>query len=228
MLGAALALVVVSGLAVLARSATDNDERKPRLEHIEWCDIWIPEANTDAKPRVLLVGDSITRGYFGVVEQELKDEACCARLATSRCICDPVFLDELRLVLSQYDFAVVHFNNGLHGWGYTEEEYREAFPRVLELLRGEGGRLIWATTTPVMDVARLEHLDPRSDRVRERNAIAAKFVADASMLTDDLCGLVEDHPEYYAGDGVHFNEAGRVAQGRQVAASVRRALAKSP
>jgi hypothetical protein len=28
-------------------------------------------------------------------------------------------------------FNIVHFNNGMHGWSYTETQYREAFPAFL-------------------------------------------------------------------------------------------------
>jgi len=37
---------------------------EPILERIEWVDIWGTDANKDGLHRVLLVGDSITRGYF--------------------------------------------------------------------------------------------------------------------------------------------------------------------
>jgi hypothetical protein len=59
---------------------------------------------------VLLIGDSITRGYFGEVEKHLTGKAHCARLTTSKCVSDPSFLDEVQLFLKQYRFAVVHFN----------------------------------------------------------------------------------------------------------------------
>ena len=50
--------------------------------------------NRNDLPRVLLIGDSIVRGYFGDVERALEGRANCARLTTSRCICDPVFYDK--------------------------------------------------------------------------------------------------------------------------------------
>ena len=28
-------------------------------------------------------------------------------------------------------FSVVHFNNGMHGWAYSEAEYRAAFPSLI-------------------------------------------------------------------------------------------------
>jgi len=135
-------------------------------ERIEWCDIWITNADSNDLPRVLLIGDSITRGYFGGVEKALDGKANCARLTTSRCICDPVFFDELEMVLRQYPFDVIHFNNGLHGWGYSEAQYREAFPKLLDTLRRENpnARLIWTTTTPVRTRSDLDQLDEKTQR----------------------------------------------------------------
>jgi len=89
---------------------------KPIRERIEWADIWVTDANKDDLPRVLLIGDSITRGYFGEVEKHLAGKAYFARLTTSKCVADPSFADEIQLLLKHYTFAVIHFNNGLHGW----------------------------------------------------------------------------------------------------------------
>jgi len=214
---------------VLAHAAGDACVAPTRLaatepirERIEWCDIWITNAEKHDLPRVLLIGDSITRGYFGGVEKMSEGQTNCARLTTSRCICDPVFFDELEMVLDQYAFDVIHFNNGLHGWGYTEEQYHAAFPKFLAALqRGNpNAKLIWATTTPVRTREAVEQLDERTERVRERNHIALQFVSQAGLAVDDLFTLAIDHPEYYSSDGVHFNNAGKAAQAQQVARSI--------
>src|SRR5277367_4881011 len=68
-------------------------------ESIEWCDLWISHANATNLPRVLLIGDSITRAYYPEVEKHLAGKAYVARLATSRFIADPVLLQEIALVL---------------------------------------------------------------------------------------------------------------------------------
>ncbi len=72
---------------------------EPVRERIEWIDIWVTDADKDDLPRVLLVGDSITRGYFGAVEKYLAGKAYCARLTTSKCVSDPTFNDDLKLML---------------------------------------------------------------------------------------------------------------------------------
>ena len=122
-----------------------------KRESIEWCDIWVTGADADALPRVLLVGDSITGSYFAQVEKSLAGKFLCARSATSICICASSFKKELSLVLDEYRFAVIHFNNGLHGWDYDEDAYAKSFPRILDFIarRSRGSKLIWASSTPV-------------------------------------------------------------------------------
>jgi hypothetical protein len=121
-------------LLPLLLSAQFPSADEPIRERIEWADIWVTDANKDDLPRVLLVGDSITRGYFGEVEKHLAGKAYCARLTTSKCVSDPSFADEVQLVLKHYKFSVAHFNNGLHGWGYTEPQYRDGLVETVDAI----------------------------------------------------------------------------------------------
>jgi hypothetical protein len=206
--------------------AEDVASIEPIRERIEWCDIWFTDANKEDRPRVLMIGDSITRGYFSLVERNLGDQAYCSRLTTSRSVCDPIFLMELKLVLSQYRFAAIHFNNGLHGWGYTEGQYKASLGLFLDLLKGEaqGATLIWASTTPVLEDS---GMGGHAKRVAKRNAIATELTRERGIATNDLHGLAIGHREYYSKDGVHFSEKGKRLQGEQVAAAFEKALAIS-
>ena len=49
-------------------------------------------------------------------------------------------------MLGQAKFDAVHFNNGLHGWGYTEDESAKALPDLVATIRmgAPGAKLIWA------------------------------------------------------------------------------------
>ena len=161
------------------------------------------------------IGDSATRGHFGEVEKHLAGKAYCARLTTSKCVSDPFFSDEVPLLLKQYRFAVVHFNNALHGWGYTEDPYRDGLLRLMATFKEQaaGAKLIWATTTPVRDQGNLQQNSQRTERVKARNQIAAEIMQQRGIPTDDLYGLVEAHPEFFSGDGVHYNTKGREVGG---------------
>jgi lysophospholipase L1-like esterase len=196
---------------------------EPIRERIEWADIWVTDANKNDLPRVLLIGDSITKGYFGEVEKRLAGKACCARLTTSKCVSDPFFPDEVQLLLKQYKFAAIHVNNGLHGWGYTEEQYRDGLLRLMNTFQKHAGdaKIIWATTTPVRERDNLQQISERTERVIARNQIAAEIMKEHDIPTNDLYGLVEQHPDWHSGDGVHFNGKGREAQGAAVAESFR-------
>lgn len=199
---------------------------EPVRERIEWIDIWVTDADKSDLPRVLLVGDSITRGYFSGVEEQLAGKAYCARLTTSKCVSDPTFDDDLMLLLKQYEFSMIHFNNGLHGWGYSEEQYRDGLAKTVGALKEHVGadKLIWATTTPVREKSDLDTFAEKTGRVEVRNKLAAEIMTEQQIPTDDLFELVKDHPAWTSGDGVHFNGHGNEALAKQVAESVAASL----
>lgn len=218
------------GMMAAAMFATVASIRaeEPRIvrESIEWCDIWVTEADGTKLPRVLLIGDSITRGYGPKVADQLKGKASVARLTTSKSVGDPALLAEVAMVLSQYRFDVVHFNNGLHGWGYTEAEYQKSFPELVATIRKHApkAKLVWATITPMRTSSNLAVLSDRTERVRARNKIAEQCVLHERIAVDDLFTLVVDHPEYWSKDGVHFNAKGIALQAEQVAARILQSL----
>lgn len=191
----------------------------PIHERIEWSDIWVTNADREDLPRVLLVGDSITRGYFRAVEKHLRGQANCARYTTSKFLSHPDFLTELGLLLKRYSFGLIHINNGLHGWGYTEAQYRQAFPALLNSIREHvpGVKIIWATTTPVRDKTDLTRFGKRNDRVIKRNAIARDIMQQRGIPMSELYRCVQAHSAFHAKDGVHFNNQGNTKLGTYIA-----------
>ncbi len=196
------------------------------LEVIEWCNIWATACDQEAgAPRLLLVGDSITQSYYDGVARLLDGRYRCARITTSRCACDPQLKREMALLLDELPFAVVHFNNGLHGWDYDETAYAAGLADAFDFLRKKvpQGRLIWASTTPVWEKNNTGVLDAaKTGRVRERNRLAAGLAARRGIPVNDLFSRVIDHPELISPDGVHFASAGQEALAAQVAAFLER------
>ena len=199
-------------------------ERASRPEEIEWT--WeVRPAHVDAKlPNVLLVGDSITRNYYPEVQRQLATIANVYLFAASTSVGDPRLLHQLAEFskMEAVPFKVVHFNNGMHGWTYSEEEYRAAFPSYLHVLHkiAPKASFIWATITPV----KVEDTPgPTNARIEARNRIAQPFISHAGIPLDDQHALMTQHADLYE-DHVHFNTAGAIIQGQQVAKFIRSSL----
>jgi hypothetical protein len=217
----ATALVLVGAGASLAAQSVSIPEE------IEWT--WeVRPAHADAKlPNVLLLGDSITRNYFPEVKKDLSGVANVYLMASSTCVGDPRLPHQIAefVALENVKFRVVHFNNGMHGWDYTEAQYKAAFPGFLRAVRkaaAPGGALIWATTTPV----RADATGATNARVDARNAIADALAKARGIPIDDQHALMVKHEDLHQ-DPVHFNSAGSDLEGDQAAASIRTALAQA-
>lgn len=221
-------LLLLSIIFISSGKARADDYPPSAKESIEWCDIWISHANETNLPRVLLIGDSITRDYYPTVEKRLAGKAYVARLSSSAFISDPALLKQIKMVLSEYKFDVIHFNNGMHGWEHSEKEYAQAWPEYLKTIQkfAPNAKLIWANTTTLKvspDSRGGDSGQATDDRIAARNNIALKYLQPAGIEVDDLYSLVKGHPEYHR-DNVHFNDQGVALQAAQVADHVQQLL----
>jgi len=218
---------LVGGLLTMfltTQARAQNHASRP--EEIEWT--WeVRPAHVDAKlPNVLLVGDSITRNYFPEVQRQLADVANVYLFATSASVGDPRLPRQLTefAAMEAVPFSVVHFNNGMHGWTYSEAEYKTAFPSFLKALHRIAPKalFIWASITPVKVE---DQPGPTNARIDDRNSIAQSLLANAGVQVDDQHALMAHHADHYE-DHVHFNAAGAIIQGQQVAQFLRSSLIK--
>jgi hypothetical protein len=158
------------------------------------------------------------------VQRQLNGVANVYLFAASVSVGDPRLPGELAefSVMEGVRFKVVHFNNGLHGWSYSEAEYSAAFPGFLAAIHAiaPGAPLVWATSTPVKVES---EPGPTNARIDARNAIALTYVNAAGIAVDDQHALMLQHQDTYQ-DKVHFNEAGSQIQGKQAAEDIRKLL----
>ena len=218
-------LAIVLAFAAFLSLAAQKPVSIP--EEIEWTWEVRPPHPDPALPNVLLLGDSISRAYFPDVTKDLGGIANVYLMASSTSLGDPRIEHQIAefAQLEKVRFRVVHFNNGMHGWGYTEEQYRSAFPAYLRAIRRlieKNGALIWTSTTPVRSDATGGATIPR---VQQRNQIARQFVEAAGIPIDDQFSLMLQHQDLHE-DSVHFNASGARIQADQVSASIRSALGK--
>jgi hypothetical protein len=185
-----------------------------------------------ALPRVLLVGDSIVGGYNGGVAALLKDKANVDYFMTGANLASPGFNDALDKVLTDHQYAVIHFNeSGLHAWPagrIPEGQYGPLMRGYLAMIREKApqAKLIWASNTPVTVKGEPGKLDPEiNPRVIALNEAAQPVMVENSVPIDDLYTLMLDKLDLAAGDQFHWSAAGRDIQAKAVAEAILKALA---
>jgi hypothetical protein len=211
--------LLLSGLMLsLAVGAAERQR-----EDTEWSIVYWFDANSTKLPRVLLIGDSICNGYSGFVKEALDGVAYTSFWATSKCATDRSYLKELTYILEEYDYAVIHFNNGLHSLDTDRATWEAALRAVVKTLKekGKGAKLVWASSTPLNDPA-------LTAKAKELNLIAARVMQENGVPSDDLFGLMEPQDRALWSDTYHYHEAGRRIQAKQVADSVRPLFPAAP
>ena len=224
----ALRLFAIFSLNLISRPLIVHAQNQtPISEDIEWTWEVRPQLADPKLPNVLLLGDSISRSYFPDVTKNLSGIANVYLMASSTSVGDPRLPRQIAefAAMRGVSFSVVHFNNGLHGWGYAETQFKSGFPLFLQAIQALPGRgkLIWASITPVKPEASNGATNPRIDA---RNAIAQTFIESEKIPVDDLHALMRQHADLYE-DAFHFNKAGSALMGDQAAAIIKNALESS-
>jgi len=217
-------LIIIATPFELQAQQKRNDVR---YENTEWTNIWIPSATKTDLPRVLLIGNSITQGYYPVVETFLKGKAYVARYTSSRGIIDPVMFNEIKNLITHHKFDVIHFNNGLHGIDYDAAQYEKGLKKLVRLLEkhGQDAVLIGATSTRVLPGYpgwKTDELNLKM--IEERNLIMFRICHEKGIEVDDLFNVTADYPEMFSGDKIHYTQAGYKALGTQATSFILKKL----
>jgi hypothetical protein len=212
-------------LAVSIVPATPAKQTTIVSETIEWTWEVKPEQPQVGLPNVLLLGDSITRNYFHAVRQELQGKANVYLFATSACAGDPRLPAQLAefFAMENVPFRVIHFNNGMHGWGYTEPQYGKGLETLLHTLKSKmpAAVLLWANTTPVR---KDNPAGAGNARITARDNIAQDLMTRNHVPIDDQYKLVQAAGLDVYSDDVHLNEKTSQLQGNQAAALIEQSL----
>ena len=129
--------------------------RRPSItEKIEWTWTDRPE-NPVGRAAQCAAGGRLDHARILSGDGEGAGRGCeCVSVCHSASSGDPRLPGQLRdyFAMMGIKFAVIHFNNGMHGWGYTEQEYASGLPGMIAALRDGAphAALVWASTTPVL------------------------------------------------------------------------------
>jgi lysophospholipase L1-like esterase len=183
---------------------------------------------------VVIIGDSIS-GYYTPTVRDLLAH-------------DPITIEQFfggdseQLLASLPDILddskpdLIQFNCGLHDLRFHRETWRYQQPianyqanlqHIVAWLQGNTrGKLLWASTTPVItERITLEYVRFEPD-VLAYNASAKTIMDMAGIPTNDLHAAVATDSiiECIGSDGVHMAERGNATLGLAVAAAIRSAL----
>ncbi len=172
-------------------------------------------------PRVLLIGDSVSRGYTQAVRQALKGTANVHR-APANCGPTASGLKHLDVWLGDGKWDVIHFNFGIHDRNTPIADYSQRLEQIVARLQKTGARVIWGSTTPIPDTADGKQT---AASIVERNQVAAGIMQQHQVAIDDLFAAITPHlADMQNPNDVHFNAKGYEFLGQQVAASIRQTL----
>jgi len=210
--------------------------------------------NNPALPNVLIYGDSISIGYTQRVREKLKDKANVYRLHCNggdsgsfigkMTKMHTAMCDENLDAPWTFEWNVIHFNVGLHDLKYlsnrkldkengvqvsSPEVYKKNLRDIVAYLKklAPNAKLIFATTTPVPE----GELGRFAGDAEKYNEAALEVLRDfPEIAINDLFTFTKpNQPEWWLAPGnVHYLDAGKNAQGDEVARIILGSLSSEP
>ncbi len=184
---------------------------------------WDFVTDDPALPRVLLIGDSVSRGYTQAARKALAGKANVHR-APANCGPTASGIKNLDVWLGDGRWDLIHFNFGIHDRNTPVADYVERLETLVERMQKTDARLVWATTTPIPDVAKSGQT---AASIVERNSAAAAVMEQHGVAVDDLFSFITPHlAEVQPPHDVHFTGKGYDLLGGKVAESIRENLGR--
>lgn len=169
-------------------------------------------------PRVLLIGDSVSRGYTLAARAALAGKANVHRAPEN---CGPTAngLKKLDVWLAGEKWDIIHFNFGIHDRATPPADYRQRLEALVTRMKATGAKVIWASTTPIPPDTK--DGPKAAEAIVEKNRIAAEVMAKEGVAVDDLFAFITPHlAKVQNPKDVHFNNEGYELLGKQVAAAI--------
>ena len=172
-------------------------------------------------PRLLLIGDSISRSYTRATRELLKGLVNFHR-APANCGPTTSGLKNMDVWLGKKPWDIIVFNFGIHDSNRPIGAYPDNLQKVVDKLKVTGAKLIWVRTTPVYDKV------TGLDKSRRVNEIADSIMKLNNIKESDICTAIQNVPEFKSlyTDGTHFKEEGVAVLAKTVAATIKETLQK--
>ncbi len=193
-------------------------------EQFEWIHSWCEETLNDNLPRVLLVGDSITHNYQEKVRELLRGVCYVDYISTSYAIDARIYNHLIFDFMTDSNYALIHFNNGLHGIHLSKRSYKSKLTKLLSKVNKDV-KMILTTSTVVYKEGNKRLDGIWMKRVKERNAVVRELAGEKGYPVDDLYTVSVAIPkEYRYEDGTHYLEEGYAMLAEKVAECIQKEL----
>ena len=228
-----VAICVLLALCVMSPSArgakSDAPKEADKRLHADGKGWRLSKADVKdpARPRVLLMGDSILNGYLKEVTAELDGKAYVDAWVNPYCQNSyrlHEMIAEVMATAGPYD--VIHFNMGLHGWQkgrIPEGQFTPLTRKLVETFRKKApkARLIWASSTPVTTKGKPVELNPEINPVIvEHNRLAAEVMKEMDVPVNDLYAPLAGRLDLARGDQFHWTGPAYSILAKTIAASI--------
>lgn len=183
---------------------------------------WDYVADDPNLPRVLLIGDSVSRGYTQAARKALAGKANVHR-APANCGPTAMGLKKLDVWLGDGNWDLIHFNFGIHDRRTPAADYEKRLEEIVKRLQKTGAKVVWASSTPIP--ADWKEGPEIKTMLEEKNDIAARVMKRNGVEIDDLFTFITPHlAETQNPKDVHFNGKGYDMLGKEVARQIENSL----
>ncbi len=183
-----------------------------------------------ARPRVLLIGDSILGGYMNGVVTAMKGKAYIDAWMHPHAQSEHLNKLLAATLKENGPYDIVHFNMGLHGWQtgrIKEGTFKPLTLAFVEVIRRQlpNAKVIWASSTPVTVKGKPEELDPEINPVIiDHNRLAAEVMAEAKVPVNDFYAILAPKLALARGDQFHWKAEAYQMLAENVTASLEKNL----
>ncbi len=191
-------------------------------------DAWGYVKDQPELPRVLIIGDSISRGYTAPVRRELKGKANVHRAPANCGKTENFFRDGEGWLLQNGSnrWDVITLNFGIHDKDRKPAEYAEYLKKIFARLRQTGATLLWVRTTPFGPI---REQGPGADLSVGINETADRVAKEEGLeVIDSHAAVIHDMATLQTKDNIHVNEDGLNRLGHLVATALAPHLKAKP
>ncbi|MFI4911233.1 MAG: right-handed parallel beta-helix repeat-containing protein [Sedimentisphaeraceae bacterium JB056] len=171
-------------------------------------------------PRMLVIGDSISRGYTLPLRHSLEGKANVHR-APANCGPTTKGLEKLSIWLDEGKWDIISFNFGIHDRNTPLDVYNDNLRELVSRLKKTGAKLVWVSSTPIPPGADI-YVEGAIDNM---NAAAEMIMKENEIPIINLHDYIQPViGQYQLPNNCHYKSEGYEYMGHFLASQIEKQL----